>query len=90
MNQRGGADEPARLAALTERASSALEQAPAAGDPGGIADAVAVFEPVQDIARRERHPEYWKSLINLANALIAQAEAEAGGPDEALDRGSSP
>jgi len=43
-----------------------------------------MFERIEDSARRARHPEYWKSLINLANALIAQAEA--GGPDAALDR----
>ena len=33
VNQHGAADEPARLAALTERASSTLERASAAGDP---------------------------------------------------------
>lgn len=84
MDQRGAADESARLAAMTERASSTLERASAAGDLGGIVHAVAMFEQVEDIARRRRHPEYWKSLINLANALIVQAEA--GGLDDALDR----
>lgn len=84
MNQRGAAGESTRLAALTDRASSTLERASAAGDLQGIADAVAMFEQIEDIARTGRHREYWKSLINLANALIAQAEA--GHSDDALDR----
>lgn len=84
MNRRGAADESARLAAMVEGARRALEHASAAGDPRGIANAVTIFEQVEDIARQKSHPEYWKSLINLANALIAQAEA--AGPDEALDR----
>lgn len=72
------------LAALTARASADLEQASAAGDLQAIADAVELFEQVEDLARREGHPEYLTSVINLVNALIRQAET--GGSDEPLDR----
>lgn len=84
MNPSGAAHDSARLAALTERASNTLERASAAGDLQGIADAVTMFEQAEDMARNGHHREYWKSLINLANALIALAEA--GGSDDALDR----
>ncbi|HUC59748.1 MAG TPA: hypothetical protein VMA95_20280, partial [Streptosporangiaceae bacterium] len=82
MNHAGllGEDD---LAALTARASADLERASAAGDAEGIAEAVALFEQIEDQARRDDHPEYLKSVINLVNALIRQVEA--GGSDELLD-----
>ena len=84
MNQARTASGSGDLAAMTERASSALERASVAGDQPGIAAAVVTFEEIEDVARREGHPEYWKSVINLADAFIVQAEA--GGSDDALDR----
>lgn len=83
MDQTGVAGQH-DLAALTARASADLELAAAAGDLQGIAHAVELFEQVEDSARRADHPEYLTSVINLANALIWQAET--GGSDEPLDR----
>lgn len=72
------------MAALTAQATTDLERASSAGDMQGVADALALFERVEDAARRQGHPEHLTSVINLANALIAQAEA--GASDEALGR----
>lgn len=84
VNQPGAGGESARLAALTERAEKALERACAAGDPQGIADAVAKFERIEGRAREPRRRQYPTALINLVNALIVQPEAS--GSDAALDR----
>ncbi|MGO9293064.1 MAG: CHAT domain-containing protein [Streptosporangiaceae bacterium] len=61
-----------------------LEAAVMAGDPDGAAEAVAMFTRVEEAARRTRDPQYWKSVINLANALMAQAET--GDPGATSDR----
>ena len=86
MNQRGPA-EPVGLSELTERAAGMLDSALAAGDSQGIADAVSLFEDVESVCSRGPHAEYWKSVVNLADALIKQAEADGSdGPiDRALD-----
>jgi hypothetical protein len=53
-----------------------LERASAAGDSQGIADAVSLFEEVMSVCSRGPHVEYWKSVVNLADALIKQSEAD--------------
>jgi tetratricopeptide (TPR) repeat protein len=74
---------PARLAALTQKAQEMFGQAAAADDLKGITQAVSLFEDIADISRREHPAEHWIAVVNLAAALIAQAEA--GGPDSLLD-----
>ena len=53
-----------------------LESAVAAGDSKGIAEAVSLFDEVMSVCSRGPHVEYWKSVVNLADALIKQAEAD--------------
>jgi tetratricopeptide (TPR) repeat protein len=64
-----------------------LESALGAGDSKGIAEAVSLFDEVMSVCSRGPHVEYWKSVVNLADALIKQAEADGSdGPvDRALD-----
>ena len=64
-----------------------LESALGAGDSEGIAEAVSLFDEVMSVCSRGPHVEYWKSVVNLADALIKQAEADGSdGPvDRALD-----
>ena len=84
MNQSGDERVSSRLDALTTRAIRTLTRAAAAGDTQGIADAVTMFEEVEEIARQANHPDHWRSLINLADAIMA--EAEAANSDDALNR----
>jgi hypothetical protein len=72
---------------LAERAAEMLGSASAAGDSKGIAAAVSLFDEVMSVCGRGPHVEYWKSVVNLADALIKQAEADGSdGPvDRALD-----
>jgi hypothetical protein len=86
VNQRGPAEQ-VELSELTGRAAGMLDSALAAGDSQGIADAVSLFEDVESVCSRGPHAEYWKSVVNLADALIKQAEADGSdGPiDRALD-----
>jgi len=64
-----------------------LDSALTAGDSQSIADAVSLLEEVESACNRGPHEEYWKSVVNLADALIKQAEADrSDGPiDRALD-----
>ena len=86
MNQREAAEqvEPSEL---TERAAGMLESALAADDPQGTAEAVSLFDEVMSVCSQGPHVEYWKSVVNLADALIKQAEADGsdGPADRALD-----
>jgi hypothetical protein len=86
VNQPSSAEqvEPSEL---TERAAGMLENALAAGDSQGIAEAVSLFDEVMSVCSQGPHVEYWKSVVNLADALIKQAEADGSdGPiDRALD-----
>lgn len=85
MNQLG-ATEQEKLSDLTERAAGALESASAADDSQGIAYAVSLFEEVMSTCGRN-NAHYWKSVVNLADALVKQAEVDGSdGPiDRALD-----
>ncbi len=69
---------------LADRAAEMIEGALAAGDSRGIADAVSLFEEVMEVCSRGPHAEYWKSVVNLADALIKQSEAD--GSDGPIDR----
>jgi hypothetical protein len=82
-----GATEQAELPELTERAAGVLESALAAGDSQGIAEAVSLFDKIMSVCSLGPHVEYWISVVNLADALIKQAEADGSdGPiDRALD-----
>jgi tetratricopeptide (TPR) repeat protein len=64
-----------------------LESASAAGDSQGISAAISLFEEVMRVCSQAPHVEYWKSVVNLADALIKQSEADGSdGPiDRALD-----
>jgi hypothetical protein len=86
VNQRGAAEQ-VDPSELTERAAGMLESALAAGDSQGIAEAVFLFDEVMSVCSRGPHVEYWKSVVNLGDALIKQAEADGSdGPvDRALD-----
>jgi tetratricopeptide (TPR) repeat protein len=86
VNQRSAAEQ-VELSELTERAAGMLESASAAGDSKGIAEAVSLFDEVMSLCSQGPHVEYWKSVVNLADALIKQAEADGSdGPiDRALD-----
>jgi hypothetical protein len=79
-----GATAQAELPELTDRAAGMLERASAASDSQGIAGAVSLFEEVMSVCSRGPHVEYWKSVVNLADALIKQSEAD--GSDGPLDR----
>ena len=83
MTQREPAEQ-VELSELTERAAEMLESALAAGDSKGIAEAVSLFNEVVSVCSRGPHVEYWKSVVNLADALIKQAEAD--GSDGPIDR----
>jgi tetratricopeptide (TPR) repeat protein len=83
VNQRG-ATEQVDPAESTERAAGMLESALAAGDSNGIAEAVSLFDEVMGVCSQGPHVEYWKSVVNLADALIKQGEAD--GSDGPLDR----
>jgi hypothetical protein len=74
VSQSGATGDRADWAALTAQATTDLERASSAGDLQGVANALALFERVEDAARRQGHPEHLTSVINLANALIAGAE----------------
>lgn len=86
MNQRGAAEqvEPSEL---TERAAEMLKSASASGDSKGFGEAISLFDEVMNACSRGPHVDYWKSVVNLADALIKQAEADGSdGPIErALD-----
>lgn len=75
MIQRGTTGQ-VDLSEMTERAAGILKRASAAGDSKGIAEAVSLFETVMSACSRGPHVEYWKSVVNLADALIKQAEAD--------------
>jgi hypothetical protein len=67
----------------SERAAGMLESALAAGDSKGIAEAVSLFDEVMSLCSQGPHVEYWRSVVNLADALIKQAEANADMVSEA-------
>jgi hypothetical protein len=70
------ATKQVELSELTERAAGMLESASAAGGSRGITEAVTLFDGVMSVCSRGPHAEYWKSVVNLADALIKQAEAD--------------
>jgi tetratricopeptide (TPR) repeat protein len=69
------------IAERTQRAGDALMRASAAGDERAIADAVAEFEQITQIADGSAFPT---AMLNVINALFVQAEVSNS--DTALDR----